>query len=641
MSIYRYFLLFFFLNISAQNSLSNENVFYVNGANAKPILKHFWYWIDPSNHSTISNCDSALKQNKFKLWKTTKSLYLGNNPNDLWIHFRVKNISKKEYRYWWSIYSQADTLYVYEKSIDKWHPCDTLYYSKNEADRKIKVRFLATELNFKSDPNKELLLQIKNKRHVTNLFSDITTPQDNLNWETIFFWKVGFFVGGLFLMFLSSIIVAVTSRRKTFYIYGIYLLMIFIITLQEELFISIFPKPIFYFLNRLNSLPLSLISVNLHLWIIIDVLKDFSSFKKLEIILIKFLKTNIALGLITSALYFIFMNTIGFHSVLFNVIWWILLSLTLSTILLNGLYIITTSLRKHIIWSLFGVLFIFFNPATYYLNYSGVITIYEISHPNYFYFIAYTEILILCGLVANTIKKTITRNYNLQLEKKEIEDTLFETIISNQETLNKAILETQEQLLNSISQDLHDDAGQQLTVINFQLENFKLDNPDCENSLSPISESVSRLSQSLRNISHSLNSNWFNENGLIKAIEIELNRIQNHKKIHVVLQINDVPKRKFRNEEKIVIFRIFQEVINNILKHSKATKIEINIETNPLFKATITDNGVGFTIGKRLENTRSIGLQNCVERAKIINYTFEMVSEINNGTTVILEENKN
>ncbi len=70
---------------------------------------------------------------------------------------------------------------------------------------------------------------------------------------------------------------------------------------------------------------------------------------------------------------------------------------------------------------------------------------------------------------------------------------------------------------------------------------------------------------------------------------------------------------------------------------AKATKIEISIETNPIFKMKIQDNGIGFDTNKK---TNSIGIENCISRAKIINYNFEIHSQINNGTTIILEEVK-
>lgn len=206
-----------------------------------------------------------------------------------------------------------------------------------------------------------------------------------------------------------------------------------------------------------------------------------------------------------------------------------------------------------------------------------------------------------------------------------------------QKTLNSAILENQEQLLTSISQDLHDDAGQQLTVINFQLENLKLDHPNCEKSLSPISTSVANLSQSLRQISHSLNNNWLIENGLVNAIKADVERIKNLKNIKVTFESHDATQRKFNVEEQIVIFRIFQETINNMLKHAKATSISISIKTAPKFELKLTDNGIGFDQNSPKNNT--LGIENCKQRAKIIHHTFSIESEVNQGTTIKLTEN--
>ena len=220
---------------------------------------------------------------------------------------------------------------------------------------------------------------------------------------------------------------------------------------------------------------------------------------------------------------------------------------------------------------------------------------------------------------------------------KKYNAVIYQNEIKFQKTLNQSILETQEQLLYSISQDLHDDAGQQLTVINFQLENLKLDHPNCLNDLNPISESVSRIATSLRNISHSLNKNWLANNGLIEAIKQEMERIKKNKIILVDIKI-DVRSKKFKTDEQIVIYRIFQETINNILKHAKATKIEIQITNNPNFKIIVQDNGIGFDQNKSSEKSSAIGIKNCIIRAELIKYNFEIESQPAIGTTVILQE---
>lgn len=209
-----------------------------------------------------------------------------------------------------------------------------------------------------------------------------------------------------------------------------------------------------------------------------------------------------------------------------------------------------------------------------------------------------------------------------------------------QQTLNTSILETQEQLLTSISQDLHDDAGQQLTVINFQLENLKLDFPEDIKYLIPISDSVAKLSQSLREISHSLNTNWLEKNGLIDAIKSETNRIKKNKLIAVSLII-EKGENTFNTNEKIVLFRIFQEIINNTLKHSKATNIEIYICSNPIFEMKICDNGIGFDYNFVKEKTNSLGLENILKRAKVINYKVQILSELNNGSCITITKLNN
>lgn len=206
-----------------------------------------------------------------------------------------------------------------------------------------------------------------------------------------------------------------------------------------------------------------------------------------------------------------------------------------------------------------------------------------------------------------------------------------------QKTLNSAILENQEQLLTSISQDLHDDAGQQLTVINFQLENLKLDHPNCEASLSPISASVANLSQSLRQISHSLNNNWLIENGLINAMEADIERVRNLKSLKVSFECQDEPARKFSVEQQIVIFRIFQESTNNLLKHAKASSISVTLKTLPVFEMIVIDNGIGFEANTKNQN--SIGLENCRQRAAAIGFTYSIESIPNQGTTITLTEN--
>lgn len=206
-----------------------------------------------------------------------------------------------------------------------------------------------------------------------------------------------------------------------------------------------------------------------------------------------------------------------------------------------------------------------------------------------------------------------------------------------QKTLNHTMIETQEQVLNNISQDLHDDAGQQLTYINFQIENLKLDSPELQETLAPLSQSVGLLSQSVRSISHSLNNQLILQQDIIKAIATEIERLQKNTKTDLNFSFEEKVHKLFTVDEKIVLYRIFQECLNNCFKHSKATVINIRISTGPAFKMVIADNGQGFDVATAKE-MNSLGLRNMINRAESIGYDISIITHIDIGTTITLTE---
>ncbi|WP_395061230.1 sensor histidine kinase [Flavobacterium sp.] len=209
--------------------------------------------------------------------------------------------------------------------------------------------------------------------------------------------------------------------------------------------------------------------------------------------------------------------------------------------------------------------------------------------------------------------------------------------IEFQKTLNLTIIETQEQVFNNISQDLHDDIGQQLTFINFQLEKIKIDAHRPLDDLNKLSDSVSKVSQSIRELSHSMNHHVINKNDLIKAINEEVERIKKYKDTQVIFDYFHSDKI-INDTQKIIIFRIFQETITNTIKHSNATKIEIHIDFDPNFVMKIIDNGIGFDVESALKK-KSLGLFNLYKRAEIIDYSIEIKSNKNQGTQLTLKEN--
>ncbi|QOG01181.1 sensor histidine kinase [Flavobacterium sp. MDT1-60] len=222
---------------------------------------------------------------------------------------------------------------------------------------------------------------------------------------------------------------------------------------------------------------------------------------------------------------------------------------------------------------------------------------------------------------------------------KKYTELLHEKDLNFQKAITQTVIETQEQVLNNISQDLHDDAGQQLTYINFQIENMKLDSPELGEILEPVSQSLGNLSKSIRSISHALNTQLLLQQDVIKAIATEIKRLKKNSKIEIIYSFEEIKVKKFDDNEKIIIYRIFQECINNIFKHAKANKINIYITTTPHFKMIIADNGKGFDSDDK-KNRLSFGLINMAKRADSMSYHFTVKSMLGSGTEITLSENK-
>jgi signal transduction histidine kinase len=156
--------------------------------------------------------------------------------------------------------------------------------------------------------------------------------------------------------------------------------------------------------------------------------------------------------------------------------------------------------------------------------------------------------------------------------------------------------------------------------------------------LEPLSESVGHLSKSIRSISHSLNNQLLLQQDLFKAIVTEVERLQKNAKIDIQFLHDESITKVFTANEKIILYRIFQEIINNSLKHSKAKAITIRTQATPTFSLMIKDNGKGFDLKSTVIGKQTLGLQSISNRAEIVNYTLQIDSKLGEGTTITLTD---
>lgn len=191
-------------------------------------------------------------------------------------------------------------------------------------------------------------------------------------------------------------------------------------------------------------------------------------------------------------------------------------------------------------------------------------------------------------------------------------------------------VEIKEQTLNYIGQELHDDVGQKLSVVRLRQNQLisKLKNSEKE-ELNELSELLGECIQDIRNLSKTLITEQIIHFGLTESIEREVKRIQKLKllKIDFITQKQDID---ISPKHGLILFRIIQESINNILKHSRAKNVTIRLDDDhETLHINISDNGKGFNTTKIQDGS---GLKNMELRAKLIHAEFSIQSELDKGT---------
>lgn len=203
------------------------------------------------------------------------------------------------------------------------------------------------------------------------------------------------------------------------------------------------------------------------------------------------------------------------------------------------------------------------------------------------------------------------------------------------EQLLQSRLEMQEQTFETISDEIHDNVGQLLSLAKLQLSILEQNEISDKSLITEIKGNVGNALTDLRDIAKSLSTSRIQELTLLQAVEQELQRIGRAGVIlcHVEVTGNE---QQIAEQKKIIIFRIVQESLQNILKHAQASTINVEFDFSEQLNIIIEDNGVGFSAGEKVKIETGLGLQNIVKRATLINGEATINSIINNGTKITL-----
>ncbi len=232
--------------------------------------------------------------------------------------------------------------------------------------------------------------------------------------------------------------------------------------------------------------------------------------------------------------------------------------------------------------------------------------------------------LIMTGMIFMLYKKRI---YNLEKER------------TAHEEFSRSLIRSQENERRRIASELHDSLGQNLLIIkNRALMGMKAktDNMQCE-QLKEISLAASTAITEVRRTSYDLHPYQLERLGLTKTIRSILNNIDNSCEINFNESLDDIDGL-LSKENEINVYRIVQECINNIVKHSEADSADVKIKKNEKnIRIDIVDYGKGFDINSihaEHDPAKGFGIRNISRRVNIVNGTLKINSSVNVGTYI-------
>jgi len=190
-----------------------------------------------------------------------------------------------------------------------------------------------------------------------------------------------------------------------------------------------------------------------------------------------------------------------------------------------------------------------------------------------------------------------------------------------------AELEIKEQTLDNISQEIHDNIGQVLSLAKINLKTVP-ENENINESLDHIETVIS----SIRGISHLISSNKLENAVMEDLLQKEVDQINRTGVLHAELQNSTKDYLVLDREKSFILYRMIQECIHNVIKHARAKNmiLEISDHRNG-YLFSLKDNGEGFNID---ENKNGNGMQNLKRRAELIDADFDIESVVNEGTEI-------
>ena len=210
---------------------------------------------------------------------------------------------------------------------------------------------------------------------------------------------------------------------------------------------------------------------------------------------------------------------------------------------------------------------------------------------------------------------------------------LQQAVITEKEKGLKAIFMATENERQRISKDLHDGVGQHLSSVKMQLESLTIRDERINVKKQHIIKNLGEAAQEIRQISHKMMPRSLEEVGLVPSLEDLFSKTFTQTSIKCSFEYNNVEQR-YPKDVEISLYRIVQELLNNIIKHSHANNVAVQLYTiNKKLIMTVEDDGIGFDVKVK---SSGHGLLNIKSRIETLNGNFECESVENTQTVITL-----
>ena len=264
-----------------------------------------------------------------------------------------------------------------------------------------------------------------------------------------------------------------------------------------------------------------------------------------------------------------------------------------------------------------------------------------------------TEVELQIRKVITTVKRAeylvghvaVAMNY-LTNTLVNISDTLED--LQKKELFGVKIIMAQEEERQRVARDIHDGPAQSLSNIVLKCEIceklFTMDTHKAGNEIKEIKQLVRWSLQEIRRIIFDLRPMSLDDLGLIPTLQQYIYNFEEQTGIEVVLNCYDSEYVKIESVVEVAVFRIIQEALNNIKKHSKADRVVINLAIKDnMMIGTIADNGIGFNtdeVEKSRPNTPQdggLGIMGMRQRAELLKGKLNITSEVGKNTVINLQ----